>query len=130
MRQRNLQLDDYGISCWRYKQLYALCRQYPEKRKILASVRELDALANDGLPHGNGTSDPTARKADKALQLREDIALIEDTAREVDPANWTALIRNVTEGVPYEYLQVYCGRRQFYESRRKFFWILDRREKG
>lgn len=130
MRQRNLQLDDYGISCWRYKQLYAMCRQYPEKRKILSSCRELDAMVNDGLPHGNSKADPTARKADIALQLQHDIALIEDTARAVDRVNWLPLLQNVTEGVPFEHLQVYCGRRQFYEMRRKFFLLLDNREKG
>ncbi len=130
MRQRNIKLDDYGISPNRYRELLYFCRQYGEKRRQLASARDLDAVANDGLPHGNGVSDPTARKADVALKLRDDIALIEDTARDVDPVNWTALLRNVTECTQYEYMQVYSGRRQFYEARRKFFWLLDQRKKG
>lgn len=130
MRNRPLSLDEYGISPNRYRELLYFCRQYGEKRKKLATTRGLDAVANDGMPHGNAISDPTAKKADAALKLREDIALIEDTARDVDPVNWTALLRNVTECTQYEYMQVYSGRRQFYEARRKFFWLLDQRKKG
>lgn len=130
MRNRPLSLDEYGISTNRYRELLYFCRQYGEKRKELATARGLDAVASDGMPHGNAISDPTARKADEALKLREDIALIEDTARDVDPVNWTALLRNVTECTQYEYMQVYSGRRQFYEARRKFFWLLDQRKKG
>ena len=131
MRRRDLNLDENGISSNRYRELLYFCRQYADKRKELASVRDLDALSNDGLPHGNGVSKPTERKADIAIKLQEEISLIEDTAREVDPVNWVALIRNVTENdARYEYLQVYSGRRQFYEKRRQFFWLLDKRKKG
>lgn len=127
MRKRNLVLTDYGISTWRYRELYALCRQYPEMQRELAAARELDARCSDGMPHGNTVTDPTARRAEAALKIREKIAVIEDAAREADAVNWKELLENVTRGTRYEYLQVYCGRRQFYENRRKFFWLLDQR---
>jgi hypothetical protein len=31
------------------------------------------------------------------------------------------IIKNVVDGTPYEYFDVPCGRRQFYELRRVFF---------
>lgn len=130
MRKYAIKLDDYGISKYRYYELSAFCRQYADKRMQLAELRGLGAVANDGMPHGNGVGDPTARKGEAALALSEDIKLIEDTAREVDPLNWAALLKNVTDGLPYEQMQVFCGRRQFYESRRKFFWLLDQRKSG
>ena len=128
MRKRPLQLDEYGISPDRYRELYYFCRRYAEMRQQIADARGLDAVSNDGMPNGNGISDPTARKADAAIKLSKDVRIIEDTAREVDPLNWGALLKNVTEGTPYEYQIVYCGRRQFYEARRKFFCLLDKKK--
>lgn len=47
---------------------------------------------------------------------------------QADRANAQSLIANVTiPNMPYEYLMVIGGRRQFYEARRKFFWLLDRK---
>lgn len=128
MRERPLNLDEYGISKERYLELKHFCKRYAEMRLEIASARGLDAVSNDGLPHGNGKADPTARKADRALKLSTDVRIIEDAAREADPLNWCALLKNVTEGTAYEYQPVYCGRRQFYESRRKFFWLLDKKK--
>jgi len=39
------------------------------------------------------------------------------------------LLKNVTQGTPYEYMPVPSGRRQFYNLRHKFFCILDREQK-
>lgn len=128
MRERPLNLDEYGISKERYLELKHFCKRYAEMRQQIADARGLEAVSNDGMPHGNGISDPTARKADAAMKLSEDIRIIEGTAREVDPLNWGALLKNVTEGTPYEYQIVYCGRRQFYEARRKFFCLLDKKK--
>lgn len=128
MRERPLNLDEYEISKERYLELKHFCKRYAEMQLEIASARGLDAVSNDGLPHGNGKADPTARKADRALKLSTDVRIIEDAAREADPLNWCALLKNVTEGTSYEYQPVCCGRRQFYESRRKFFWLLDKKK--
>ena len=64
MRERPLNLDEYGISKERYLELKHFCKRYTEMRLEIASARGLDAVSNDGLPHGNGKSDPTARKAE------------------------------------------------------------------
>lgn len=128
MRERPLSLEAYGISHERYKELQYFCRRYAQMRKELAASRELDAISSDGMPHGNGKSDPTAHKADKAIKLSENIRMIEDSAREADPLNWGALLKNVTEGTRYEYQVIYCGRRQFYERRQKFYCILDKKK--
>ena len=83
------------------------------------------------MPHGSGTGDPTAEKAEKAQKWIQDIELIEEVAKEVDPTIYQSLIANVTnEHMPFEFLSVPCGRRQFYEARRKFFYLLDKKKKG
>lgn len=100
MRRYAIKLDDYNIGKNRYYELAAFCRQYADKK---------------------ASTDPA--------QV-QDAQLIEDAARETDAANQEAILRNVTEGVPYEHLQTYCGRRQFYELRRRFFWLLNQHKKG
>ena len=59
--------------------------------------------------------------------------LIEQTAIEVDNNIYQPLLLNVTTGVTYEQMKacgvmILCGRRQFYEKRKKFFWILNNRK--
>ena len=100
MRRYAIKLDEYNINKNRYYELAAFCRQYPEKKR-------------SGQP----------------AQMR-DVQMIEDTARETDEIAQHAILQNVTAGIPYEQLQPYCGRRQFYEMRRKFFWLLDQRKNG
>lgn len=40
-----------------------------------------------------------------------------------------ALLKNISKGIIYEHMPVPCGRRQFYESRSRFFLELDKRRK-
>lgn len=62
---------------------------------------------------------PDADLIDRALELTTDNEVIRGYLR-----------RAVTENVPYERLDVPMGRRQFYELRRKFFYILSELKKG
>lgn len=50
--------------------------------------------------------------------------MIENAAKETDEQLYKYIIKNVTEGVPYEVLNVPCGRRQFYDKRKLFFYKL------
>lgn len=67
---------------------------------------------------------PLWRQKQVEFQKRE---LIEQTAIEADPETCDLLIKNVTEGISYEYMAVPRGRRQFYERRRKFFYLLSQK---
>jgi len=53
-------------------------------------------------------------------------AAIEEAARRAGVGLEKYLLRNVVDGVPWEELPVPCGRRQFYDARRRFFAELDR----
>lgn len=57
----------------------------------------------------------------------KDTRLIEDTAEETDKELAEYILKNVTEGIPYEYMNVPCGRKQFYEKRRQFFTALSKK---
>lgn len=126
--QKDLNLEKYEISKYRYRELKNFCLQYNEKKQQLAALRGLGAVIYNNEPHGSGISNPTAAKAERAQQLARDINLIEQTVMEVDSVNYDSLLANVTAtNLPYEYLSPACGRRQFYADRRKFFFLLDER---
>lgn len=122
--RRTLRLSKYHISKDKYQELYYFCKQYWEREKEVNFLRGLSEVVQDGMPRGNSTSDPTFRKAEKILRLREENEIIEQAAMQACPEVYQQILKNVTEGVPYEYMIVPMGRRQFYEARRLFFKIL------
>lgn len=129
MDERDLALSGYDISRERYRELKYFCRQYREKKAKLADARLPGGQNWDGMPHSSTVGDPTARRAEKAMRYREDVELIERTAVEAAPECPRELLRNVTEGIPWEYLpSTDVPRRAFYEARRKFFWLLDQKK--
>lgn len=125
MRKKDATLEDYGISWAKYRELKYFCMQYREKKEKLVDGYEIRAIAYDGMPKGTGIGNPTERKALDNMKLRADVELIEQAAIEADADIYQWLLKNVTEGIPYEYLgAVPKSRSRFYDSRRKFFHIL------
>lgn len=124
VRKREMRLSDYNISRAKYNELKYFCMQYSEKKHEIAKNKGLKAVVNDGMPRASGVGHPTENMAVRNAMLQSDIDLITMTAEEADPeiAQW--LLKNVTEGIPYEWMDVPKGRRQFYESRRYFFYLL------
>ena len=128
MREYRLRLDEYGISGERYRELLHMCRQYDEMRRRLDRIR---AGAED--PHASGSGaaglvkDPTGNRAVRAADswCAARIHAIEQAAIAADPSLCRYILRNVTRGVSYERMDAPCGRRQFFEVRRRFFWELD-----
>lgn len=124
VKKRDMKLSDYNISRAKYNELKYFCMQYEEKKQELHKGYGLGAVVNDGMPKGNLPGSPTERMAVRNVMLQQDIELIEQTALEADQEIYQWLIKNVTEGIPYEWLNVPAGRRQFYEARRYFFYLL------
>lgn len=106
-----------GISCWRYRELKAFCRQYDEKRA--QASRMLGAASRE--ESGAGGDEAAHRE-----KLLCDCRLIERTAQEADPAGSEAIIRNAARGVRYEEAGYYGERTTFFRARKRFFVALDR----
>lgn len=100
-----IKLDEYGIDKNEYLELRAFCLQYPTKKK------RLHLLQGAAL-----------------TKARDDIELIERTAREVDDFLAPWLLQSVTEGIPTWVLITTCNmpenRDNFNRKRRKFFYLL------
>ena len=59
---------------------------------------------------------------------KENAELIENTAKEAAGTLWEQLLKNVSLGIVYEHMPIPMGRKQFYEMRRRFFWLLSQRK--
>lgn len=127
IKKRDMKLSDYNISRAKYNELKYFCMQYNEKKRELQGRYGLWAMISDGQPKGNLPGKPTESIAVENTMLQRDIDLIERTAKEADPDIYQWLMKNITEGIPYEWLNAPVGRRQFYESRRYFFYLLSQK---
>ena len=124
IRKRDMKLSDYNISRAKYNELKYFCMQYEEKKQKLNRSYGIGAVVNDGMPKGNLPGNPVERTAIQNAILQKDIELIEQTVIEADPEIYQWILKNVTQGIPYEWLDVPKARKQFYESRRYFFYLL------
>lgn len=102
--RRDVNLKEYGISEYAYREMLYFCLQYGEKKKRLEKLY--------------------IKNYEKAEIIKDDILLIERAAKEADDILDKVIIENVCYGVAPEYLSIPCGRRQFYEKRKKFFVTL------
>ena len=122
-----------GISPSRYSELLHFCRQYPEWKKEASSLLGIRAVKADGLPHGNGKSDPVAAAAEKREKLLEKIAIVDECAKAVDGGDWYAsIIQNVCIAKSYEQmdraLMPTSNKNAYFKKRAEFFKLLDERK--
>lgn len=120
----------YWIDKHRHYELKHFCLQYPVWKKTYAAIIELSASSNrlGMISSGGETSDITAKCAIKKAYYSEKIKLVEQAAIEADPDLWYYILKAVTEGYSYTYLQtklnIPCGRDTYYDRYRRFFWLL------
>ncbi len=124
VRKRDMKLSDYDISRTKYNELKYFCMQYNEKKQELHRGYGLGNVINDGIPKGNLPGNPVERTAIRNVMLRADVELIEQTAMEADSEIYPWVLKNVTEGLPYEYMDVPINRTDFYCIRKYFFYLL------
>ena len=150
---RRENLDEWGISWERYRELVMFCLQYDQKKRDAAALLTIRISSptpavyhKNGkeygafLPHGYGqTSDPVAATAAKRDKLLGDVRMIEQAvmaAVEDERVLYAALLRAVTTRSGMQALYANpdtrppMGERQFKRLRRKFFWILSELKDG
>ena len=122
-----MKLSDYNISRAKYNELKYFCMQYGEKKQELHRGYGLRSVVNDGMPKGNIPGNPVERTAIRNAILQADIELIEQTAMEADSEIYPWILKNVTGGLPYEYMDVPMCRADFYGARKYFFYLLSQK---
>ena len=128
-RTYDLSLKKNNISRHRYRELKEFCLPYYEKESELENIYSATPSFEGG---SSGIGKPTEQKAIRAMQLRRDVDLIDQCLAEATPGEEIIrkkLKENITTGLGYESLgYVPCGVRQFYEYRKMFFNLLDRKK--
>lgn len=122
--RRDLHLSKYEIDKDHYRELFYFCKQYQSRQDEINSLYGLSEICQDGMPKGNKIGSQTESKAIRIDKLRRENELIEQTAIEADPYIYPDIIKNVTQGIGYDYLDTPCSRGTFYDRRRKFFKLL------
>lgn len=134
-RLRDMTWDDYGISKYRYQELKAFCLQYEEKKNKIKYG--LSSMNHDGTSGSGGISKPTEQQAINNEQYKRDCLMIEEAAVRANPGIWKYILKSVTLGLPYEFIEyddklgrIPVGKTEFYAVRRKFYHCLDLLKSG
>lgn len=129
---RTLNKAKYNISDYRYRELYYFCLQYEEWKQELNTKRNpLKGKEHSALPSSGGLSNPTESIAIECANLSHKCNVIETAAKMADPELYEYIIYAVTnEKITFKFLKMQkgipCERDRYYNSRRKFYYILDR----
>ena len=132
VKSRDLRLSKYNISKERYRELKYFCLQYPDWKKELTVADTVKAAVakDDGGTHGSAVSDCTRELAAKRIELQRKCSVVEAAAVQADDFINQYIIEAVTGDLSYTYLRtvrgIPCGKNQFYEARRKFFYNLSK----
>lgn len=132
MRTWTPRADD--LSRARVAELQRFCWQYREKRARIAAKRGgVNSSNMDGQPHRRGgISRPTEQIALSIVDGKDqrDVQMIEEAAREAAEGSetlYTCIIANVCDRVSFKSLPIPQGVNQFTATRRRFFWLLDKK---
>lgn len=122
--------NKYWIDKHRHYELKHFCLQYPKWKKAYADLLDLGITLSktDEMRRGSVIGNPTERIALQKAYYAERIKMIERVAMDADESLWTYILKAVTEGLSYTYLQtqlnIPCSRDTYYERYRRFFWLL------
>ncbi|MCI8749303.1 MAG: hypothetical protein HFH67_15835 [Lachnospiraceae bacterium] len=131
---RKINEDIYGISDRRYRELVYFCLQYKEWKEWLKhNESTVHGQAISTIPGKNtGYGNPVLELAVKREKIQDKCKVLETAAEEASPVFSKYILKHVTDGnITYRYLnlvlQMPCGKKKYYEMRRKFFQILDKK---
>ena len=122
--------NKYWIPKYRYLELKNWVRQYAGWRHDLAELRYLKSKATAGVFTGD-IPRPTEELATIRARLNRNMEIVEQACLEVMPEDPVIFLKAVTEGLSYDLLSmqrvISVSRSIWYESYRRFFYILDKR---
>ncbi len=127
--------NKYGISKHRFRELYYYCLQYNEwKEQLECYTDTVKSLQITDMPISRSNKSQTEVLAVDRYNLTLKCALIESVAKEADQNLYKYILKAVTnEGITYNYLKhsmnIPCGKDMYYDRRRKFYWLLDKKQK-
>ena len=121
--------NEYYISKHRYYELQHFCLQYPEWEKSRNFILGLKSRSQSlGIFSKGRYSDPTEKNAEELVKYSRWMDLVNDAASNTDPYLGKYIFKAVTEQYTYDQIKarfnICCSKADFYQMRRRFFWIL------
>lgn len=121
--------NKYWIGKHRHYELKHFCLQYPTwKREYKRLDYSVSSSVVENIGRTNTPSDPTGNCVLIKDHYASKIKLIEDCAKNADEFLYEYILKAVTEGLSFTYLQtvmkIPCSRDTYYDRYRKFFWLL------
>jgi len=122
----------WWLSKHRFLELYHYCLQYREWKAELKSLDGRRAVTYDAASGGGGSGDPTFSLAARRTELEGKILTVEECAFEADGELAKYILLGVTDdNVTYNFMDqrlgIPCSKNTYYDKRRKFFFILDKK---
>ena len=122
--------NKYWISKHRYYELKYFCLQYPMWKKAYELLDGLQMYSYDLVYISNtDPSDVTGKCVEEREIYFDRMQTVEQAAIEADPYLASYILKAVTEGLSFNYLQtqlnIPCSRDMYYDRYRRFFWILN-----
>lgn len=124
--------NPYRIERERYYELKHFCRQYPIWKKAYNALDGLSRRPADLelFRRPGQASDPTFRCVETRERYLKWMSMIENCAREAAPELYEYIMSYVTKGDSYGVLKmrdhIPCCKDVFYETARKFYWLLNK----
>jgi len=98
----------------------------------IKQIKDIDysikALNISGMPKNSKVSKPTEELAIKKTELIQKCEIIKQAAMEAAPEIYEEILKNVTQNIPFKYLDVPYSRRQFYRKKNDFLCILSQKQ--
>ena len=122
--------SQYWIPKHRYLELKNWVRQYEDWHHDLIDMRYLKSK-NSQVGFSSNVFNRTEELAIFSARLTRNMEIVEQACLEVMPDDPAIFLKAVTEGLSYDLLSVdkvmSVSRAEWYESYRKFFYILDKK---
>ena len=122
--------NPYHISRHRYYELKHFVMQYPEWQKAIDAIDSMVSSCKDPTGRINSISDPVGRAVEKRSKYIQNIRLVERTAQDADKNIGPFVLDGIIFGRSYDTVRAKYdlpyGKDDYYNTYRKFFWLLDR----
>lgn len=125
--------NKYRIDKHRHYELKHFCLQYPDWKKACEELADssLSSSVLDRVSTANLPGDPTGDCVLMRDYYLKRMRIIENVAKQADEFLYEYILKGVTEGLSYTYLQtvmkIPCSRDTYYNRYRKFFWLLNKK---
>ena len=127
------QNNKYWIERHRYYELKHFCLQFNSWKKSIEALEGFSKRPVNMEFIPSYVSDPTARTAMAKLFYSNRLRMVEQVCRETDEELAPYILKGVTQGASYDTLNakiaIPCCKDVYYDTYRKFFWLLDKARK-